>query len=635
MPSRSLLLDDFSHLVLMGPPKARHDGRMVAFRSGRALMSDNSYDYRIWGYDTEEEKAVPLTGGPRDGNPSWEPGGNRFLFVRGSDDGDELLVWNGPEYPEYRVLKHENSIERAEWAFKDVGVALFVEGKKEEDVRTIREIPFWWNGKGWTYWSVSRLRGIDLNTGETWPISPPELHVRDFMPSPDGRSVAFLALKDRSRQLDVSLFISDVYGEDVREVGPGNWYLTHVSWRGDGRALALVGHDKRRGLVTNKHLYETPLDEWDPVDLSPMDRSLGNSLNSDVRGGMDTRPKWADGKWYFLVHEGTAVHLYGSDGDPTPVISGPLSIEGFDILRGRVFLTVMRVNEPAELYEASLAAGMGSLRKLTGFNEGFTSRAKLVSPEEFRFTASDGAEVEGFLYRPDGDPPYPTVLYVHGGPATAFGHAFMHELHLLRDRGYAVLAVNPRGSEGYGEDFRDIRGRYGERDYQDLMEAVDEAISRGIADPDRLAVMGGSYGGFMTNWIIGHTTKFRAAVTMRGISNWISEYGTTDIGFFFNPDQIGGHPWENFRTYWEKSPLAHVTNVRTPTLIIHSLNDYRCWLDQALQLFTALKVLGVETELVLFPEEDHDLSRKGKPKHRVERLERILRWLDDHLRLRG
>ncbi|MDK2383819.1 MAG: S9 family peptidase, partial [Candidatus Korarchaeota archaeon] len=223
------------------------------------------------------------------------------------------------------------------------------------------------------------------------------------------------------------------------------------------------------------------------------------------------------------------------------------------------------------------------------------------------------------------------VLYVHGGPATAFGHAFMHELHLLRERGYSVLAVNPRGSEGYGEDFRDIREGYGERDYQDLMEAVDEAVSRGLADPERLAVMGGSYGGFMTSWIVGHTSKFRAAITMRGISNWISEYGTTDIGFFFNPDQIGGHPWENFETYWEKSPLAHVANVKTPTLVIHSLNDYRCWVDQALQFFTALKVLGVETELVLFPEEDHDLSRKGKPKHRVERLKRIIKWLDDHL----
>ncbi len=627
---RPLLLDDFSKLVLMGPPRVRHDGKFVAFRVGRALLEDNEYDYRIWGYDIVSGRILPLTEGPKDGNPSWEPGGSRFLFVRGTDDGSELYVWSG-EFPDYKVLKHENSIEGAEWAFKDIGVALFVEGKKEEDVRTIREIPFWLNGKSWTYWSVNRLRGVDLNTGETWPISPPELHVKDFMPSPDGRRVAFLALKDKSKQLDVSLFVSDIYGEDVREIGPGNWYLTYVSWRGDGRALAVVGHDKRRGLVTNRHLHETPVDEWAPVDLSPMDRSLGNSLNSDVRGGMDTRPKWANGRWYFLVHERTAVHLYESDGDPRPVISGSISIEGFDIRGGRVFLTAMRIDEPAELYEASLAAGMGSLRKLTHFNEEFLSRVELKKPEEFKFRASDGTEVEGFFYRPEGDPPYPTVLYVHGGPATAFGHAFMHELHLLRERGYSVLAVNPRGSEGYGEDFRDIREGYGERDYQDLMEAVDEAVSRGLADPERLAVMGGSYGGFMTSWIVGHTSKFRAAITMRGISNWISEYGTTDIGFFFNPDQIGGHPWENFETYWEKSPLAHVANVKTPTLVIHSLNDYRCWVDQALQFFTALKVLGVETELVLFPEEDHDLSRKGKPKHRVERLKRIIKWLDDHL----
>ncbi|MEM1984473.1 MAG: S9 family peptidase, partial [Candidatus Korarchaeum sp.] len=276
----------------------------------------------------------------------------------------------------------------------------------------------------------------------------------------------------------------------------------------------------------------------------------------------------------------------------------------------------MSFDKPAELY---LIEG-SDMRALTRMNEGFTSRVSLKRPEEFSFTASDGAEVECLYLAPEGEPPYPTILYVHGGPATAFGEAFMHELQFLCQRGYGILLVNFRGSEGYGEEFRDIREHYGERDYLDLMEALDEALRRGYADPERLAVMGGSYGGFMTNWIVGHSDRFKAAVTMRSICNWISDYGTTDIGFFFNPDQIGGHPWDNFNKYWEKSPLAYVKNVKTPTLILHSDEDYRCWLDQALQLFTALKVMGVESELVIFPKENHDLSRSGKPKHRIERL---------------
>ena len=615
---RPVLLEDFSKLFLLGPPRLRYDGKYLSFRAGRALMDDNSYEYRIWGYDLERgEGPRPLTEGPNDGNPSWEPNGKRFLFVRGVKEGSELLIWSETE--EYRVLKHQG-IQSVRWASKNLALGVFKEGDKEEDVLTVKRIPFWFNGEGWTYWYVPELRGIDLNTGETWRISPEGLHVRDFAPSPDGKRVAFLAVKDTRKPLEVSLFVSDVYGEDVTELVTG-WQLRQVSW---GDKVGVVGHDRRRGLATNHHLYVTPPDEWDPVDLSPLDRSLGNSMNSDVRGGIDTRPKW-DGKWYFVVHDRMSAHLYVSDGEPKPLVKGDLTVEGFDVRGGKVVISSMRVDDPAEIYEVR----GGDLKRLTDFNRGFRERVKLRKPEKFVYRSGE-VEIEGFFYRPEGDPPYPTVLYVHGGPATAFGHAFMHELHLLREKGYAVLAVNPRGSEGYGEDFRDIRGKWGEVDFQDLMRAVDEAVKRGLADENRLYVMGGSYGGFMTNWIVGHTDRFKAAVTMRSISNFISDFGTTDIGYFFNPEQIGGYPWDNFQEYWRRSPLAYVANVKTPLLIIHSLNDFRCWYDQALELFTALKVLGREVEMVLFPEEDHDLSRKGKPKHRVERLKRILNWLEQH-----
>ncbi len=619
-------LDDFSKVMLIGPPKLRFDGKFIAFRAGKADLDKDMYDYRIWGLNADG-KPIPLTEGPKDGDPSWEPKGNRFIFIRKGDNGDELVMFT-PGGEKITVFRWRNGISRAEWASEKASVATLNEGDKEEDVKIVRTIPFWRNGRGWTYWYLSRLYGIDLSTGETWPISPDGIHVKDFMPSPDGKRVAFLALKDRSKPLDVSLFVGSLDGSDVYEIGPGNWFLLFVSWGRDGKSLGIVGHDKRRGLATNEHLYETPIDEWEPDDRSPIDRSLGNSLNSDVRGGSDHRPKWMDGKWYFTIHDGTAVHLYASGDSLTPVIKENVSIEGFDARAGRIVLSIMKVNEPAEIYE--LADG---LVKLTTFNDGFKERVKVPRPEKFSFLASDGVEIEGFYLKPEnGNPPFPAILYVHGGPATAFGHAFMHELYLLRDKGYAVIFTNPRGSEGYGEEFRDIRRHYGERDYLDLMEAVDEAIRRGIADPNRLAVMGGSYGGFMTNWIIGHTDRFKAAVTMRSISDWISDYGTTDIGFFFNPEHIGGTPWENFQAYWEKSPIAYVDRVKTPTLIIHSLDDYRCWLSQALELFTALKVRGVDTELVLFPDEDHDLSRKGKPKHRVFRLKKILEWLDSHLK---
>jgi len=210
----------------------------------------------------------------------------------------------------------------------------------------------------------------------------------------------------------------------------------------------------------------------------------------------------------------------------------------------------------------------------------------------------------------------------------------MHEFHVLTAKGFVVIFSNPRGSDGYGEEFADIRGHYGERDYKDLIEVVDEAVKRfDFIDPERIGVTGGSYGGFMTNWIVGHTKRFKAAVTQRSISNWVSFFGTTDIGYYFAPDQIGGDPWSNTEGYWEKSPLKYAPNVETPLLIIHSMEDYRCWLPEALQFFTALKYLGKTVELALFPGENHDLSRGGKPKHRIKRLELIASWMERWLKV--
>jgi dipeptidyl aminopeptidase/acylaminoacyl peptidase len=211
----------------------------------------------------------------------------------------------------------------------------------------------------------------------------------------------------------------------------------------------------------------------------------------------------------------------------------------------------------------------------------------------------------------------------------------MHEFQVLAAAGYAVLYSNPRGSAGRGDAFADLRGRYGTIDFEDLMAVLDEALRRfPFLDPGRLGVAGGSYGGFMTNWIIGHTDRFRAAAAQRSIANWISKTCTTDIGYYFNVDQIGTTPWaaDGADTMWWHSPLRYADQVSTPTLLIHAEEDYRCWLDQGLQMFTALRYHGVESRLVLFRGENHELSRSGKPRHRLRRLREIVGWFDRFLK---
>ena len=227
---------------------------------------------------------------------------------------------------------------------------------------------------------------------------------------------------------------------------------------------------------------------------------------------------------------------------------------------------------------------------------------------------------------------YPAILDIHGGPKTVYGPHFFHEMQYWANEGFAVIFTNPTGGDGRGNEFMDIRGKYGTVDYRDLMRFVDEALARfDFIDKERLGVTGGSYGGFMTNWIIGHTGLFKAAASQRSISSWLSFSNTSDIGYFFNADQTGATAWEDHEKLWEHSPLKYAGQVTTPTLFLHSDEDTRCWMAEGIQMFYALKNFGVPSRLVLFHKETHELSRSGRPKSRIRRNEEILNWMKKYL----
>jgi dipeptidyl aminopeptidase/acylaminoacyl peptidase len=224
------------------------------------------------------------------------------------------------------------------------------------------------------------------------------------------------------------------------------------------------------------------------------------------------------------------------------------------------------------------------------------------------------------------------VLEIHGGPTVMYGYVFFFEFQLLATNGFAVISSNPRGSMGYGEEFAAaIRGDWGNLDYTDVMAAVDEALRQGSLDPDRLGVAGGSYGGYMTNWIVTQNNRFKAAVSMRGISNLYSFFGTSDGGYL-HADDYGAPPWKIPQIYLQQSPITYAANVRTPLLIIHSDRDYRVPIEQGEQFYTALKFLQRNVRMLRFITETHELSREGKPWHRVIRLDHILRWFQEHLK---
>lgn len=256
--------------------------------------------------------------------------------------------------------------------------------------------------------------------------------------------------------------------------------------------------------------------------------------------------------------------------------------------------------------------------------------------ETLYFLNTDGVDIDGFVMKPVGYEPgkrYPGILHIHGGPKMVFGPGFHHEMQLWAASGFFVCCCNPRGSCGKGNAFADLQGKYGEVDFRDLMEFTDEVLRRyPEIDADRMGVAGGSYGGFMTNWVIGHTDRFRCAVSQRSIANYVGDYLLSDIGYYYVPDQQLGTIWEHPENLWKASPLTYADRVKTPTLFIHADKDYRCTLANGLEMFAALKLHGVESKLCMFYGENHGLSREGKPSNRISRLSEILHWMEEHLK---
>ncbi len=629
--------EDLTAYALLSAPSLSPDGKTAALSVHRALLDKDEYEGNLWLVPVAGGAPRQLTTAGKDSGPKFSPDGTRIAFTSkrdmGKDDkGNGLYVIPVDGGEARLLLRRKEGIEAPAWS-PDGTRILFLSnvGADDEDVRTIRRINFWFNEKGYIYNLRKHVFVLDAASGEVRQLTQGEFDVGKAAWSHDGKRVAYLATTDDVRHYLSDLFVLDVASGSARPLTDHTMEIGTVAWSPDDRKLLFTGDDLPRGFASHEHLWWIDAAGGKPERLDALDRNLDNGLNCDVRmGGMNVEPRWSGDRIAFAIAEGGAVHLYGmrpSDRKAELLVGGERSVEAFQVNGAGVVFTAMERSRLPELY-----AFDGKVRALTSFNAKAAGDLDLLAPERLAFRASDGAPVEGWILKPRKEGKVPLILYVHGGPKTAFGHAYLHEFQVFAAKGYAVLYVNPRGSDGYTEAFADIRKHYGERDYQDLMEAVDYAASHyPFVDGSRLAVAGGSYGGFMTNWVIGQTTRFKAAVTDRSIANWWTFWATSDIGPHFTKDQIGVDPWDDEETTLAKSPIRYVRNVTTPLLIVHSFEDLRCWHVEALQMFTALKYYGKEAEMLLVPKENHDLSRGGKPKHRVARLKAYLRWFDTHL----
>ncbi|MFW6377939.1 MAG: prolyl oligopeptidase family serine peptidase [Bacillota bacterium] len=645
-----LNVDSMLEYKFLSELKYSPDGKNLAFKVSQANKDDNEYNSNLWIYNLKEDNFYQLTSGKKDGNFAWlNPEEIVFTSKRKDKDDEKLL----PETEFYKIkinggeAVHLKTIEKAvgDFKVKDEDQLIFTamkdlkerdeeELKKDRDYQVLEEIPFWSNGKGFTNNYRNHLYSLELASDQVTELVGGKNNIENFALKDNKIAFTMSYFEDKA-EITNNLHLYEIDSGNLYQLTDRDWTISMLEFKNDQEIYFAANDFQAMGLNSNPELYKIEINAKKVSQLTEeMDRSLWTSVGNDCRLGGGQNFAVEAGELYFISTEGYNAYLNRlDDGQVSRVIADEGTVDLFDIYNGQIAFIGFRDNQLQELYLYE----NGEERQVSSFNDQVLAEKMVSEPEHFTVETSDGLELDAWVIKPVGyqqGEKYPAVLEIHGGPKTVYGSIFFNEFQILANEGYAVIFSNPRGSDGRGNEFADIRGGYGDRDYQDLMEVTDAAIERyDLIDPDRLGVAGGSYGGYMTNWIVGQTDRFKAAVSQRSISNWVSMFATTDIGYFFVEDQAAGAtPWNNLDELWDTSPLKYADRVSTPTLLIHSEEDYRCWLTEALQFFTALKYHGVESRLTIFKGENHELSRSGKPEHRIRRYQEMIDWFNQYLK---
>ena len=645
---RAVELKDILNYRFLSGIRYAPDGKRAAFVAANANEEENSYEHRLWLY--EDGRVRQLTDLGKEGSFVWLDS-RRLLFpaVRSAKEkkkseakeaftsyyvldlggGEALPLFTLPfSVRSIRVLDETHfavtaSVDKAHPdlydADEEARSAVLKEKEENRDYEVFDELPFCMNGAGYTNGRRTRLFIVSLEPLCIRPVTelPEELLGITVL-----RDEVFYAVRERREKRELRGFklrAVNVKTGDIREILE-NRELMFDGLETVGEMIWLFGGEgKRFGLNENPWVYTVDPESGTLSLLRQEEYSMYGSVGSDCRLGSGQEMKGLGESLYHLTtREGNSfLYRMDADGTDTPVLTKEGSIDAFDAFGDEALLIALYDMHLQELYRADLRTG--EITRITSVNDEALRDCYVAEPKPLSALSGE-VEIGGFVLLPkDFDPAkkYPAVLDIHGGPKTAYGPVFYHEMQVFAGMGYFVFFCNPTGSDGRDNAFADIRGKYGTVDYENLMDFTDAVLKAyPQIDPDRVCETGGSYGGFMTNWIIGHTGRFVCAASQRSISNWLSFYGTSDIGPHFAADQNGADLYESPEKLWERSPLKYAANVVTPTLFIHSEEDYRCPLEQGLQMFTSLVDRGIETRLCLFHGENHELSRSGKPKHR-------------------
>ncbi|MDY4006768.1 MAG: S9 family peptidase [Fusobacterium varium] len=657
----NLKLKDFLDYKYLSNLEFSPNGENAGFVVHTTNYDDNNYQSNIWLLNNKTKKYSKLTSLNEEKSFLWIDN-STIIFPASRDaklrekvsQGEKWTAYysidiNGGEADKYmqipllvtaiKMIDKDNFVLTAQ--YDNYGINLneltgeerskaVAKLKEEKDYEVLDEIPFWSNGGGFTNQKRNRLYLYNRISNEVTPLSC-EHTVVTYFSYKDGKVLYVGNLFEGKLEQREGIFCYDIASKTTETLLPidANFRVTFAEFLED-TVICALNDCKEYGMNQNPSFY---IIKNGKVELlKKHDTWMANTVGSDCRYGGGKSYRVANGKLYFptTVFKDSFLNTIDLAGNETVLTKADGSVDVYDVHGDEILFAGLRGIKLQEIYSLK----DGEETQITKFNENIYTDKKISIPEKCNFV-NDGIEIEGWVLKPvdyDEAKTYPAILDIHGGPKTVFGEVFYHEMQVWANMGYFVFFCNPRGGDGRGNAFADIRGKYGTIDYDDLMKFTDVVLEKYPIKADRVGVTGGSYGGYMTNWIIGHTDRFRCAASQRSIANWISKFGTTDIGYYFNADQNASTPWINQEKLWWHSPMKYADKVKTPTLFIHSEEDYRCWLAEGIQMFTALKYHGVEARLCMFRGENHELSRSGKPKHRVRRLEEMTNWFEKYLK---
>ena len=664
--ARNITEKDLFRFVWVADPQLSPDGSQIAYVRVTVNEKKDRYETELWLMpSTPGAAARRLTNGPGDSSPRWSHDGKMLAFLRapekdGKPQPSQIYLLRSDGGEPHALTSLTRAISSIAWSPTGNTIAFTastkpedLEKKKEKDddehvsdVRVINQATYRLNGPGyhdasrhahiWTIAAADDAKPKQLTSGE--------FDEGDVDWSPDASRIYFTSTRVREPYYDEranALYFVPAAGGEIVKVVDAAIGIGSYAPSPDGKWIAFSGTPSKPVLShSQSDLYV--------VATTPgsAPRNLTASFDNDVmsgvggdqhppRAGRGARPTWDGRSVIITAAEEGKVNLERVNVDSGRVeawTNGKQDIETFDMSGGK---TVALVSTPTMIGDLFLVGGSGAFTRLTNVNEALFNEVKVTEPDELWLTSFDGKKIETWVQKPpDFDPAkkYPMILNIHGGPHAAYGYTFDHEFQWMAAKGYVVVYPNPRGSTSYGQDFANvIQYHYPGDDFKDLMAAVDAVIGKGFIDTKKLGVTGGSGGGLLTNWVITQTDRFAAAVAQRDIADWATFWYTADFTLF-QPTWFHKAPFEDEADFKARSPITYIDRVKTPLMLIEGEADYRTPPAAGGEMmFRALKYRHVPTVMVRFPDESHELSRSGKPWHRVERLQHIVGWFDEWL----